>query len=180
LLLEKKDLPSAGRYVLPGSGWISPSTNAEIVASWTVEEGQAYLAEAGRIHGWWVAYQRGTNNVVMPEEVYNNVVIYSSITGAQLVVTKYDDRYIEEDGYKEIRTSQVGDVCRAFMKTKTEPSGGTRVWLQVVYSYRNIYHAVELWGWQNEVRADFAIDAANQLLGKLKNLPLTDTVEFTP
>jgi hypothetical protein len=96
LLLEKSDLPADGKYVLPGPRWISPLTNAEIVASWTVEEGQAYLAETGRIDGWWVAYRQGSNQVVMPQEVYDNAVIYTYAEGAQLIVTKYGDEYVED------------------------------------------------------------------------------------
>src|SRR5690349_20844869 len=37
LLLEKTELPLQGKYIIPGPGWISPSTNSEAVAFLTVE-----------------------------------------------------------------------------------------------------------------------------------------------
>jgi hypothetical protein len=53
LLLGKSDLPQEGEYFLPGPSWTSPSHNSEVVAIRTVEEGQKYLEETGRIDGWW-------------------------------------------------------------------------------------------------------------------------------
>jgi hypothetical protein len=180
LLLQKLDLPANGKYYLPGESWISPLTNSEILSSWTVEDGQAYLAETGQIHGWRTAYRRGTNSVRVPEEVYDNVVIYSNIEGAQIVVTKYGDRDLIEDGYKEIEAPQIGDVSRAFRKEETNSSGATRVWLRLMFSYRNMYHVVELRGWLADVPMQFAVDVANKLLEGLKQLPLSETVTFTP
>jgi len=179
LLLQKSNLPALGKYYLPGESWMSPLTNSEIVSSWTVEEGKAYLAETGRIHGWVVIFRRGTNSVTMPEEVYDNAVIYSSVEGAQLIVTKYGDRNIE-NGYKEIEVPEIGELSRAFRKEEINSSGATRVWLRFIFSYRNVYHDVELWGWKADVPMQFAVDIANQLLEGLKQLPVSDKVKFTP
>jgi hypothetical protein len=180
LLLQKSDLPIPGKYYLPGQTSMSPLTNAEIVASWTVEEGQAYLAETGRIHGWAATYRRGTNSVKMPEEVHNNVVIYSTVEGAQTVVTKYGDRDLIETGYQEMEAPPVGEAFRAFRKEETESSGATRVWLRLIFRYRNIVHVVELRGWQADVPTQFAVDVANKLVEALKPLPLSEEVTFAP
>ena len=180
LLLQKLDLPASGKYYLPGADQLKPLPNSEIVSGWTTEDGQAYLAETGRIHGWWTSYKRGTNSVRVPEEVYDNVVIYSNVEGAQLVVTKYGDKNLIEEGYKEIDAPQLGDVSRAFRKEETNSKGATRVWLRLIFSYRNIYHTVELWGWQADVPMRFAVDVADRLLEALEQLPLSVKVEFTP
>lgn len=174
LLLQRDKLPSGGRYYLPNEGWISPNTNSEIVASWTVEEGQAYLAETGRIHGWIVIYKRGTSSVVMPEEVLDNVALYSNAAGAQLVVTKYGGRSLLENGFKEISAPQVGDVSRAFQKTLQ-----ARTWLRLNFTHRNVFHSIELIGSEQTVSLDFAVEVANQLINGLSQLPLSDTVQFT-
>ena len=178
LLLEKSDLPAAGKYYLP-SGWMSPLTNAEIVAEWTVEEGKAYLAETGRIHGWKASYQRGTNGAALPDEYYDNVVIYSTSEGAQLIITKYGISE-GESAYKQIDAPQVGDLSIVHQKTETDASGGTRVWFRIAFSYRNVYHTLILYGWETEVSLDLGLELANKLVDDLKQLPLSDTVEFSP
>jgi hypothetical protein len=180
LLLQKSDLPAEGRYYLPGANWTSPVTNSEIVSSWTVDEGKAYLAETGRIHGWLVYYQRGTNNVLMPEQVYDNVVLYSTSEGAQVIVTKYGARGLVEDGFKELDTPEIGDLSRAFQLTKTDASGMTKVTLYLIFSYRNVYHTLVFWGWKEEVSVDFAVNIANRVLDNLEQLPLSTRVEFQP
>jgi hypothetical protein len=178
LVLQKNDLPPSGKYILPDSTWTSPQTNAEITSEWTVEQGKAYIAETGRIHGWWVDYLRNAGEATTPEEIYSQVVLYSKSDGAQLVVTKYDDDYFE-NGFIEIDAPQVGDVTRAFKKTVNE-GGPTVVWLDLDFTYRNVYYNVELYGFENEVSMDLAVDIANKLLSNLKQLPLSDTVTFQP
>lgn len=180
LLLQTNDLPIEGKYYLPGEGWTSPVLNSEIISSWTVEKGQSYLAETGRIDGWYVSYKRGRSGVLMPEEFYDNVVIYSKIEGAQIVVTKYGDRYITDDNFKEIDAPQVGDITRAFKMSKTNSSGETRVWIKVTFSYRNVFHDITVWGWEKEVSLDYAVSVATKLLESLRQLPLSTTVTFTP
>jgi hypothetical protein len=153
---------------------MTPHTNTEIVSAWTVEEGRAYLAETERIHGWIVIYKRGTNRVVMPEEVLHNVTLHSKTEGAQLVVTKYGARGLS-DGFKEIDAPQIGDVSRAFQKTLQ-----ARTWLRLNFTYRNVFHSIELYGSEQEVSLEFAVEVANQLIEDLKQLPLSDTVQFEP
>jgi hypothetical protein len=162
LLLQKGDLPTEGRYYLPGETWISPLRNYEIISAWTVEEGQAYLKETGRIDGWLVYYKRGVSGVVMPEQVYDNVVIYSSIQGANLLVSKYGDRRITEENYTEIDVQQIGDVTRAFMKRETNSGGETRMWILLAFSYRNVSHSVNIYGWEKEISLDFAVSGMCQ------------------
>jgi len=181
LLLQKSDLPIEGQYFLPpGEGWISPSRNAEIVSAWTVKEGQEYLAETGRIDGWYVYYNRGKSGVLMPELYYDNVIIYSSIEGAQVVITKYENRRIIDDDFQEIDAPLIGDASRAFTKREVNSGGEIRVWILVSFSYRNIAHTIGVWGWEKEVSLDFAVTTANKLLDGLKQLPLSNTVTFTP
>ena len=180
LLLEKNELPAEGRYFLPDAGHISPITNTEIVSAWTVAQGQAYLEETGRIDGWEVSYTRGNSDILLPERVYHNVVIYSKIEGAQIVVTKYQDRAITIGNYKEIDAPQLGDVSRAFMYSETNSGGETRVNIQYAFSYRNIFHVVDLYGWDKEVSLEFAMSIANTLLESLQTLPLSDSVTFKP
>ena len=180
LLLQYTDLPGEGNYYLPGEGWTSPHRNSEIISAWTVEKGEAYLAETGRIDGWWATYKRGNVGVLMPEEVYDNIVIYSKVEGAQITVLKYGDKIITEENYTEITASKIGDTNRAFQRLDTNSSGETRISIAVIFSYQNIYHEVFIWGWEKEVALGFAIDVATGLVNTLKQLPLSETVTFRP
>jgi hypothetical protein len=181
LLLQKTDLPVEGKYYLPGPGWISPVRNSEIVSAWTVADGQKYLAETGRIDGWLVYYKRGgSSGTLLPEQIYDNVTIFSTIEGAQLVITRYGDRRITEEDRTEIEVPQIGDVTRAFTKKEVDSGGGIRASIMISFSYRNIVHTVMIWGWETEVTMDNAIAVAETLLENLKQMPLSNIVTFTP
>lgn len=181
LLLQKSDLPSEGKYYLPNETWTSPHRNSEIVSSWGTEKGQAYLAETGRIDGWWISYKRGSSGgVLVPEEVYDNPVLYSSIEGARLVITKYSDRKITEEKYREIDVPQIGDIARAFTKSEIDSNGRTNAAIYIDFTYRNVLHSINIYGREKEVTLEFAVGIANKLLEGLKLLPLSDTVTFTP
>ena len=180
LLLQYTDLPNEGNYYLPGEDWTSPQRNSEIISAWTVKKGEDYLAETGRIDGWWVGYKRGKVGVLLPEEVYDSVVIYSKVEGARITVLKHGDKYITEDNYTEITAPQIGDTNRAFQRLDTNSNGETRVSIAVIFSYQNIYHGILIWGWEKEVALGFAIDVATGLVNTLKQLPLSETVTFRP
>jgi hypothetical protein len=172
-LLQKNELPAAGKYYLPGSGWTSPSHNEEVVAIRTVEEGRKYLQETGRIDGWWVAYRRGTNGVNMPEEVYNSVIQFRTAEGAQVLLNKYLIQDLEEDGYTELdNPPQIGDATRIFIKKETQTGGDNRVRLLLSFTYLNYYSEIELWGWESDVDQEFAQDLCELQLMKFQEAPL--------
>jgi hypothetical protein len=155
LLLQKSDCNPDGRYFLPGEGWISPHKNSEVIASWTVEKGQEYLAETGRIDGWYVYYARGNNNVLLPQQVYDNVVLFSSIEGAQLLVTKYGNKRVTEEFFDEVKDPPlIGDLTRAFVKRETNSSGVTEIFYILTFSYRNITHSIGVVGYEKETKLE--------------------------
>lgn len=172
-LLQKIDLPPAGKYFLPGAGWISPSHNQEVVASRTVEDGRKYLAETGRIDGWYVTYKRGTNSVSMPEEVTNLVVEFATAQGAQVLLNKYLIQDLKKDGYTELQNApQIGDATRMFIKKEMQSGGDNRVWFLFAFTYKNYYNEIEIWGWESDVAQKFA-QALNELqLRKFQEAPL--------
>jgi len=174
-LLQKSDLPLDAKYYLPNETWISPHHNEEIIGGWGVEKGRAYLAETGRIDGWWVIYKRSTDTVIAPEQIYDNVVLYKTIAGAKLVITKYEDRYVIEFGYTELENPTIiGDLTRVFIKKEMQPSGEYRIRYEIVFSYRNYLHAVSGWGWEYEVKPEYVEDIARILLAKLQAAPLSN------
>jgi hypothetical protein len=180
-LLKVEDLPKEAKYYLPNYTWISPHRNSEIVSGWGVDEGREYLAATGRIDGWWVTYKRGTRTVIAPEEIWDNVILYRSIAGAQLVIQEYSNCTDRDLGYTMIETDlKIGDLSEICFKKKMQSNGEYRVWYLIEFSYRNILHNIEGWGWQNEVRLEYLAEIAHTLLAKLEAAPLSDQVTFEP
>lgn len=172
ILLDKGELPPEGKYILPGPSWISPSTNAEIVASWTVEEGQAYLAKTGRVHGWTVEYYRNASGAVLPQNVYSQAVLFSTSEGAQLALIESGNR---GGLYSEIEAPNIGDVSKAYVGN----NNGKKI-LRYYFTYRNIFIDVTAGGSDVEVSLDFVTELAEKILARLKDLPLSNSVTFTP
>ena len=182
-LLERSDLPEEARYYLPNAGWISPHRNSEVVSGWGVDEGREYLEKTGRIDGWWVWYKRGTITVIAPEEIYDNIVIYQSIEGAQLVMTDYSNcqgRLADSDWTILETDLQIGDMTIVCTDKEMQSTGDNRVWIRIEFTYRNFYHAVVGWGWEKEVQLEYVANVARILLAKLEAAPLSDKVTFSP
>jgi hypothetical protein len=181
ILLKKSDCNPDGRYFLPNEGWISPHKNSEVIAGWTIAKGQEYLAETGRIDGWWVYYARGNSNVLLPQQVYDNVILYSSVEGAQIVLNKYESRRVTEEFFDEIENPpSVGDITRAFVKKDTNSSGVTEVVYMFTFSYRNIVHSIAVLGYEKETTLEDAEYLARSLLAQLEQLPLSNEVSRKP
>ena len=173
LIMIKADLPTDGKYYLPNETWIGMLHNEQIVGGWTVDKGKAYLAATGRIDGMWIAFNRGSTTVIAPQEMYDNAVIYKTVQGAQLTLTKYDTEI--ENGYTEIVSPpKIGDLTRAFSRKEMQPSGDYRVWVGISFTYRNVYHNVKGWGWEKDVSLDYVEKVANAILLRMEEaLPLT-------
>jgi len=181
VLMKKSDCNPDGRYYIPNELWMSPHRNSEVIGGWTVEKGQEYLADTGRIHGWVVYLARGNNNVLLPQQIGDNVVLFSSVAGAQLLVSKYEDRMVSEFFYNEINEPpQIGDLTRAWVKKETNSGGTTEVWYVITFSYRNISHSVTVYGYDKEVKLEDAEYLARNLLSQLEELPLSNEVTFKP
>lgn len=180
-LLTKDDLPKDARYYLPNEGWISPHRNSEIISGWGVDEGRDYLAATGRVDGWWVYYDRGTQTVIAPEEVYDNVVMYRDATGAALIMEKYSTCADPDSDYANVTFDfKIGDITRACTWREMQSNGENRVWYRIEFTYRNYYHAVGGWGWEDEVTLEYVAGIAQTLFEKLEQAPLSESVTFKP
>ena len=180
-LLKAEDLPEDAYYYLPNSEWISPHRNYEVISGWGVDEGRAYLAATGRVDGWWVYYERGTNTVIAPEEIYDNPVLFRSTEGAQLLITQYGTCVDPDKKYKPVQTDLiVGDMANMCMSREMQSSGEYKIRLIIEFSYRNVAHQLAGLGWEKEVKLDYLADVARTLLAKLEAMPLSESVTFEP
>ena len=180
--LKREDLPLEGKYYLPNSSWTSPHLNSEVVSGWKVEEGKAYLADTGRVTGWWTAYARGTKAVKMPEEVYCNVIQYKSAEGAQKIITQYTRRSRHPtEGWKAANIEiELGDVNDIEYKEKVTSGGDKQILYYVDFSYRNFAVECYGWGWEYDVEHQFMENTARVMLNKLKAADLTLPPTITP
>jgi hypothetical protein len=175
LVLTKADLPQEGAYFLP-AGWpFGPVTNAEIIAAWTVEEGQEYVAKSGRIYGWETEFARGSSKVVAPQDIYNEVVIYSTPDRAVAVV-KEDAGCSRFEGYREQELdAQIGDASLLCVSTWN----GLPIY-RLEAAYRNLIIVLSIYGNENEVSVEFLEDLAQKQLSILERQPLSESVTFRP
>ena len=186
ILLERLDLPSEAGYYLPHSSWISPHRNSEIQIGFgggsdsvtSAEAVKEYLAETGRVDGWWVSFKRGSRTVIAPEEIFNNPVLYKTQEGAMLMLTKYHGSCDEDETPLEIQT--IGDASMACMWKKMQNNGKNRVSINIRFIDRNVYHNLSGWGWESEVTLEYVEQVAMTLLDKLQQFPLSNEVTFQP
>jgi len=178
-LLTSDDLPKEAKYYLPNSNWISPHHNSEIISGWGEEKGRAYLAESGRIDGWWVWYDRGTKTVIAPANVYHNIIQYKTAKGAQISITKHNCIVRNDcDAYSFVERdySDLGDVSIGMINKEMQSNGKNRVWYYVETAYRNYVSIVAGWGWEDEVEYEYVENIAQIALEKLKAAPLVDSI----
>ena len=143
--------------------------------------GRKYLEETGRVDGWIVYYARGTNTVTAPQEVYDNVVLYQSAEGAQLLTAKYGNCEDPEKDWVKLNIDfKIGDTTSACIIREMQSSGKNRVNILIEFTYKNIAHTVSGWGWENEVSIEYVKAVAETLLAKLEAAPLSDVVTFSP
>ncbi len=87
--------------------------------------------------------------------------------------SKSDFRLVESD-------LLIGDATNVCSFREMQSSGEARVWYRIEFSYRNVYHAVNGWGWEKDVRPEFVENVARTLAARLEKLPLSDKVTFSP
>jgi len=184
-LLKAEDLPKDAHYYLPDSSWISPHRNYEVVSGWTVDKGRAYLAATGRVDGWWVDYERGSNTVIAPEQIYDNPVLFRTIAGAQLLLTKFgtcvNPDLTQGRKYIPVQTElKIGDMTNVCLYREMQSNGENWVDLCIEFSYRNVAHGIDGMGREKDVQLDYLATVARTLLAKLEAMPLSDSVTFEP
>ena len=180
-LLKAEDLREDAHYYLPGSDWISPHRNYEVVQGKSAEESRAYLDATGRVDGWWVYYYLGTKTVVAPEVIIDNPVLFRTAAGAHLLLTQYSNCTSGEREYVPVQTDlQIGDLTNVCILREMQSSGEYKVMLVIEFSYRNVTHSVAGYGLEKEVKLEYITNVARSLLTKLEIIPLSESVTFEP
>lgn len=175
-LLTKADLPPEAAYYVPGSGWMSPTSNLEVTLNRGNEEGQEYLQSTGRLDGWVVYFLRGSDRVQAPELVYCNVIQFATVDGARLEVEEYNYAKRNPDaGWMYVTAApQLGDVSVTMQKVEKQPNGEDKVFYFIELAYRNYEVRVAGYGWADEVQPEFVENVAQTLLARLESAPLSE------
>jgi len=170
LLLQKDELPKDAKYYLPGSAWISPHHNEEIISQKGREEGLEYLETTGRVDGWWVYYSRGTTAVRAPEVIFHNPIMYKSAEGAQITVLEYNHvAEGEVEGYEYVeRDIPFGDLSVAAVHKEMQSNGKYMVTYVIDTAYRNYVSRVGGWGWEEDVTYEYVENIARIAIEKLQ------------
>lgn len=174
-LLARSDLPPESRYYLPGPDWTAPDPNEKIISEWGISKGTKYVADTGRIAGYSVAYERGTKAIIVPEEVFCDVIKYKTTAGAKLSLTDYNDTKRAPADWKMTKEANqgIGDLSIEYKHTEITSGGDVRAWYDVEFTYRNLVAVTEGYGLQKEVDPSFVETEAKAVLSKLEQAPLS-------
>ncbi len=129
------------------------------------EVDNTFVKDAGRVDGWsiWYGKDYGSGGwlVVLSDEIS----LYETPGGAQLAVKNYSLHGF----FEEINPPIIGDATRAFF---IMPDTNSQVDYVIIFSYRNLVHVIDEYGYEKEV-AGIVKYYARILLDKLKASPLT-------
>ena len=174
-MLQAEDLPQDAKYFLPGSQWISPHHNSEIISDMGREEGLEYLEKSGRIDGWWVYFNRGTRTVRAPEIIFHNIIQYKSAEGAQWSVEEHNYAAQGDPGWDYINQEiTLGDVSVAVIHKEMQSNGKYRVSIAIDSSYRNYLSRVAGLGSEDDVSLDYIMQVAQVALEMLEAAELSE------
>ncbi len=154
-LLEQSDFPLGSKY---SSMYDAP------VHIPNEEVNNTFVDDTERIDGWsiWYGKDYGTGGwlVVVSDEIS----LYNTSDGAQLAVKNYSlSGFLDETN-----PPKIGDKTRAgFIR----PGTSSQADYVIIFSYRNLVHVVDEYGYKNEVVGD-AKSFARILLARLKASPL--------
>jgi len=158
--LQKSDLQTNKIYVPIRSNKPQPITNQDVNLSKVVE--------TGRIDGWFIEYgvgQTGSWN----ETVSDEIALYQTAEGAQQAVSMYE---VADDETEEINQPIIGDKSRSIIfRFPTNYSGNYQVVYKIIFSYRNVVHTINWFGWEKETLGP-AKNIALILLTKLQSSQL--------
>lgn len=166
LVLSQSDLPAKGGYRLPDKNASSPYHNDEVMQRYEDGQASAYIAETGRVDGWEIRYKRGKNDVLLPAEMYDNLILFQTAEGALKYMDQFTVKFLEA-GYQENAPQKIiGDATRLFVK-----KDGVFVKYMLEFSYRNYVHRLQGYGLQAEIDPAFIEMTAFTLLQKLQATP---------
>jgi hypothetical protein len=131
-----------------------------------------YVAETGRMDGWVAVYKQGSRNLLAPMEIYNEISLFETTEGAQLSIAKYSTYITNELMYtEEINPPRIGDFSRSFYYS-SDASGRHELGYLITFSYKNIVHLVQAWGYYYGVEPEKIRTIARGLLSILQAFPL--------
>jgi hypothetical protein len=181
LLVGRLDLPREGKYVLR---YEKPRRNKEIVANWTVEKGEEYLAASGRIDGWEVLYVR-TVKMQVPENIELEAVIYESPSGMDYTLNAWGgacDPERDDTGWNLLEENTIvgADYSNICYHRTMQPSGKYMADAWITMTYRNVIVDIWAWDWESNMDLDVLRTVAATEVAKLGEAPLSEVVSWRP
>ena len=175
----------SGSYVLlPPTGWANPAHDYETQfvshIVWGTWAGQVELEANGLADGWQVRYDSDAVSATAPISIFDHVVMFRNISGAQLMVSEYGSCTKPDTEFSLMETTwQIGDLTRHCVH-RLEVGGVSHVTYIIEFSYRNFYHGIQAWDKEEEMSLDYLANVARTLLAKLEAAPLSNIVTYHP
>jgi hypothetical protein len=159
-------------FIVPGGK--SPFTNKEVVEMVGQVPGKEYILKTGRIDGWETDLGKSNISDIGPSTYRSTVQIFETNDGASTAIGQdwfwSTDNERAPNSIEESKCS-VGDQCvlRSYQTYYVE-SGLTKVRYEVLFRHKNVLVWVSARGLDIETKEDNAIDAAETIFDRLKNL----------
>ncbi len=150
-------------------------TNEQVVSVMGAERGKAYIQATNRIDGWDLYMERVNTNDIAPESYRTRVEIFQTADGASAALSPtwfwaYTDADKAPDEFLD-KSCNIGNECILFKYNEAKPgSGAVRERFDVAFRYKNVLVWVFIKGTGGEVSQDLALDTAQTVLNRLKDL----------
>jgi hypothetical protein len=175
-LLEKTELPIEPNYYIPGSNWMSPHRNYEVINELGEEFGGDYIDQTGRLDGWVVTYRKGLSRVLAPIEIYHNIIKYKDSQGALLAVREFN-LGIRDSSFNYLDSGEeLGDLTVVLLAEEVNAFGEVILTYRIETAYRNFVSIIMMVGEKDEIQYEFVENIAYKIINLLEDAPLSATV----
>lgn len=150
-------------------------SNEEVIGRMTTVEGKKYILETGRVDGWDLYMEKTTNSKIGPSAYRSMVELFETAAGAKKAFDRdwfwvYIDPENDQDYISE-KSCDFGDECLFFIYDKVTPGSGiANVEYNIGFRYKNVLIQVFVKGADFETEEDDALDAAQLILDRLKEI----------
>ncbi len=171
-LLRPDDLPHS--YYITEGGELH-TTTLRLINDMGELEAKTYIRNTERIDGWWVQFKRTSKADFAPGTFECSIELFESQDGAQTAMTP-DYYQLEQDESREFTLvdggCDLGDHCEFYYSEKEDPTTELiTAQYNVAFTYKNAFVWVMARGLTVDLEADYVLEAASSVLGKLENAP---------
>ena len=171
-VLRPDDLPHSYTLSEDGERHI---TTLRLINEWGELEAKTYVRNTGRIDGWWLQLKRTNKSDFAPGAFESSIELFETQEGARTAMAP-DNFLLHKDESREYTLvdggCDLGDHCEFYYSEREDPNTELiTAQYNVAFTYKNAFVWVMARGLTVDLEANYVLEAANSVLGKLENAP---------